>query len=65
MERCFSPHGWSVGVGSLLQQEDDDVHAAHKTRHVQGRQTGLDLQSKKIRLISVRPPDDVAPLSAI
>ena len=35
MERRLAAHRRRVSVGSLLQQEDDDVHAAHETGHMQ------------------------------
>ena len=41
MERGLAAHRRSVGVGAVLQQEDDDVHTAHEAGHVKRCQTGL------------------------
>jgi hypothetical protein len=41
VQRGLAPHGRLVGAGLVLDQEDDDVHAAHEAGHVQRSQSGL------------------------
>ena len=41
VERRLTPDSGHVGVGLVLDQVDDYVHAAHEAGHVQGRQPRL------------------------
>jgi hypothetical protein len=42
VEGRLAPHGGHVGVGLVLDQVDDYVHAAHEAGHVQWRQPRLE-----------------------
>ena len=57
MKRRLAAHGRRVGIGSVLQQEDDDVHAAHEAGDVQRRQSRLpirpQMEKQEIGLLSV------------
>ena len=53
MQRGLTPDRGLVGAGLVLDQEDDDVHAAHEAGDVKWGQSRLD--GRKDNTINLKP----------